>query len=243
MIRVALVAISIVLFLIITLPVYFVLLIVGIKHPMAKAKASQKVVRAGFRIALFFTGGRWTVIGAENVPKDTAVMYAGNHRGFADIAVGYVTVPTVTGFVAKKEIKKVPVFSWWMKNMNCLFLDRDNMKEGLKTILQGVEYLKQGYSIFIMPEGTRNKQEGLLPFKEGSFKMAEKAGVPIIPVAISNSDAMFEKQFPKVKPAHVIIHYGEPVYPDRLEKGEKKFLGTKIRGIIEQMLEEDKKLI
>ena len=89
--------------------------------------------------------------------------------------------------------------------MNCLFLDRENMKESLKVILQGIEYIKEGHSIFIMPEGTRNQGEGLLPFKEGSLKMAEKTGCAIIPVALSNTDAVFERQKPWVKKAHVII--------------------------------------
>lgn len=243
MIRLTLVALSLTIFLIVTLPVYLILKIVGIRNKKAMAEISQKFVKVGFRAALFCAGTRWTVLGTENVPKDTAVLYAGNHRGFADIPVGYITAPTTMGFVAKKEIEKVPVFSWWMKSMNCLFIDRDNMKDGLKTIIQGVQNLKEGFSVFIMPEGTRNKQKELLPFKEGSFKMAEKANAPIIPVAISNSDAVFERQFPRVKKAHVIIHYGEPVYPDMLSKEEKKEVGLKVRGIIEDMLEKDAPLV
>lgn len=130
-----------------------------------------------------------------------------------------------------------------MKNLNCLFLDRDDLKAGLKTILQGVEYMKQGYSMFIMPEGTRSQNEDMLPFKEGSLKMAEKTGCAIIPVAITNSDAVFEKQFPWVKKAHVIIHYGKPIYPNEVDKETKKALGAHVRSIISDMLEEDKSLL
>ena len=180
--RIVLVALAIVLFLILFLPLYFILWIVGKFNPHAKTAASQFVVRNAFRFTLFCAGTKITVLGRENVPKDEAVLYAANHRGFADIPVSYITLPTLTGFVAKKEIKKVPIFSWWMKNLNCLFLDRDDMKEGLKTILTGMEHMKNGYSIFIMPEGTRNRGDelDLLPFKEGSFKIAEKTGCAII---------------------------------------------------------------
>ncbi len=241
--RVILVALAIIVFLIVSLPVYFILWIVGKFDPKAKARISQKIIAKAFRFVLFLAGTKWTVIGLENVPKDEAVLYAANHRGFADIPIGYITLPTPTGFVAKKEITKVPIFSWWMKNMNCLFLDRENMKESLKVILQGIEYIKEGHSIFIMPEGTRNQGEGLLPFKEGSLKMAEKTGCAIIPVALSNTDAVFERQKPLVKKAPVIIHYGKPIYPVQLSKEERKFLGAKVQKIIEEMLVEDKHLV
>lgn len=239
--RIIFVALAIMLFLIVFLPVYFILWIVGKFNPHAKTAASQKIIKGAFRFVLFFAGTKITTLGLENVPKEEAVLYAGNHRGLADIPVGYITVPTLTGFVAKKEIKKIPVFSWWMKNLNCLFLDRTDMKEGLKTIMTGIDLLKNGYSIFIMPEGTRNRGDelDLLPFKEGSLKMAEKSGCAIIPVAISNTAAVFEQQMPRVKKAHVIIHYGKPIYPNDLSREEKKHLGASVREIIIEMLKED----
>jgi 1-acyl-sn-glycerol-3-phosphate acyltransferase len=133
--------------------------------------------------------------------------------------------------------------SWWMRCLNCLFLDRENLKAGLKTILKGVEYIKEGYSMFIMPEGTRSQGKEMLPFKEGSMKMAEKTGCAIIPVAISNSDAVFERQAPWVKKATVIMHYGQPIYPDHLDKEQKKHIGAYVRDIIARMLEEDKAML
>jgi len=73
--------------------------------------------------------------------------------------------------------------------------------------------------------------------------MAEKTGCAIIPVAITNSDSVFERQFPWVKKATVIIHYGNPIYPNDLPKEERKFIGNHVRNVIETMLEEDKKLV
>ena len=77
-------------------------------------------------------------------------------------------------------MEKIPFLSTWMKLVNCLFLDRDDMKQGLKMVLDGINKLKSGISICIFPEGTRNKGEDeteLMPFKEGSLKMAEKSGL------------------------------------------------------------------
>ncbi|MFQ8841288.1 MAG: lysophospholipid acyltransferase family protein [Clostridium fessum] len=111
--------------------------------------------------------------GYENIPQDRPVLYVGNHRSYFDILVGYTTVPGLMGFVAKKEMEKIPLLSKWMLNVNCLFLDRNNIKEGLKTILAGIEKVRRGVSVWIFPEGTRNKNEqlsDLLPFKEGKLE-------------------------------------------------------------------------
>src|SRR5699024_1639430 len=130
----------------------------------------------------------------------------------------------------------------WMRKLYCLFLDRDNLKEGMKTILQGIDYIKQGVSIWIFPEGTRNKNEDetqLLPFKEGSLKMAEKTGCPIIPVAMRGTINIFEKQFPKIRPQHIFVEFGQPIYLKELSKEERKFAGAYTQHIIEHMLKSD----
>lgn len=236
MIRLILVALTLVLFFIIMTPAYLVLLLVKKNNLHASSSAAQAIVRFAFKLVLFCAGAKVTVKGLENIPRDTPVLFTSNHRSYADIPIIYTTVPVLTGIVAKKEIKKVPFLSWWMGLVNCLFLDRDNLKEGMKTILHGIDLVKQGYSICIMPEGTRNHQEELLPFKEGSFKIAEKTGCPIVPVAITRSDNIFELHQPWVHAAKVTIWYGEPIRLDELEKEDRKFIGQRIQSTITGML-------
>lgn len=221
---------------IISIPLYFVEFIIGKKEPRAKVTSSQKIVVLAFRIILWIAGVKKTVIGIDNIPKNEAVLYVSNHRSYFDILIAYTTVPNLTGFVAKKEMEHIPCISRWMRYLNCLFLDRTNLREGMKTILQGIEQIKNGYSVFISPEGTRNHNKEMLPFHEGSFKMAEKSGCPIIPVAISNTDAIFENHFPWVKKAHVIIEYGKPIYIKKLPKENQKFIGVYVQNIIKDML-------
>ena len=137
-----------------------------------KSKSSLAIVNWAFRVVIAICNTKVTVIGEENVPKDEPVLYIGNHRSFFDIVLTYVRVPRLTGYIAKKEIRKVPLLSHWMVNLHCLFLDRDNIKEGLKTILAAIEKVKSGISICIFPEGTRNSgDEPLLPFHDGSFTL------------------------------------------------------------------------
>ena len=127
--------------------------------------------------------------------------------------------------------------------ITCLFLDRNDLKQGLKTILTAIEKVKSGISICIFPEGTRNKNEDeldMLPFHEGSFKIAAKTNCPIIPMAISGSADIWENHFPRVKKTHVILEYGKPIYMDQLEKEDKKHLGAYTQNIIHEMLVKNK---
>lgn len=235
MIRFILVSSFVVLFLILSTPLMLAEWIIGKFNMDLKNRSSLAIVNWAFRCVIFLAGVKVTALGEENIPKDTAVLYAGNHRSFFDIVLTYVRVPRPTGYVAKKEMEKVPLLSVWMKNLHCLFLDRDNIKEGLKTILLGVEKAKSGISICIFPEGTRNRvPDTFLPFHEGSFKIAEKADIPVIPMTINNSAAVFEEHFPKIRRAKVIIEYGKPIYINDLPREEKKFVGAKVQKIIEE---------
>ena len=157
----------------------------------------------------------------------------GNHRSYFDIVLTYSHFPGITGYVAKKEMLRYPLLSNWMRNIHCLFLDRDNIKEGLKTILAGVEEVKKGVSMCIFPEGTRNKvNDTFLPFHEGSFKIAEKGGVPIVPMVIVNSADIFEDHLPWIRGTTVVIEFQPPVDMKEMDRSAKKNVGAHVSGLI-----------
>ena len=201
--------------------------------------SSLRIVQWAFKVIIFLSGVKLTVIGEEHVPKDSAVLYIPNHSGIFDIILTYARCPGLTGYVAKDSLLKIPLLSHWMKRLHCLFLNRSDIKEGLKMILAGIDNIKNGISMCIFPEGTRNKtpEQGMLPFKEGSLKMAEKTGCPIIPVAISNTAGIFENHLPWIKAQRITLQYGEPIRIQELDKEQKKFLGAYTRGKIQEMLD------
>ena len=244
MIRFILTISFVVIFLILSIPLFLVEWIIGKCNKKTKAISSLRIVQWAFKVVLWISGTTATVIGEENIPKDEAVLFIGNHRSYFDIVLTYSRCRNLTGYVAKKEMRKIPLLSTWMIYLNCLFLDRNDIKQGLQTILEGIALIKDGVSICIFPEGTRNyKSEEMLPFKEGSFKMAEKSGCAIIPMAISGSAEIFEKQFPKIKKGTVIIEYGKPIYMKDLTKDEKRAIGAHTQGIIKDMYDKNKSLI
>lgn len=237
MIRIIILMIALVIFFTLSIPVFLIEWLLGKINMNARHKSSRFIVANAFRICMFIAGVKVKVTGKENIPKDDACLFVGNHNGFFDIIVSYVVIGKVMGFVAKKEVKKVPFLNIWMYFVNCLFLDRENVREGLKTILKGVDLLKSGISVFIFPEGTRSKDGKMLPFKEGSLKMADKAGCPIVPVALRHTAEIFENQFPKLRPGTVTIEFGKPIIIPELEKEDKKFLGKYTQNIIQEMLD------
>ena len=237
MIRFLLVASSVILFLILFSPVLVIEWIIGKFNKEKKDYSSLRIVQNAFKFILWITGVKVTVIGEENIP-DEAVLFIGNHRSFFDILLTYSRCKRLTGYIAKKEMDRFPLLNNWMRNLYCLFLDRENPKEGLKTILTAIDYVKKGISICIFPEGTRNKGEELsmLPFKEGSFKIASKTGCAIVPISLNNTAEIFENHFPKIKKAHVIIEYGKPIYYKDLDKETQKHVGVYCQNLIQETI-------
>ena len=160
MFRFICIVIFLVTFLILSIPIFFVEWVIGKFNREKRDYSSLRLVQWAFKVILKMTSVRTTVIGEENVP-DEPVLFIGNHRSFFDILLTYSRCKRLTGYVAKKEMEHIPLLSTWMRYLYCLFLDRENPKEGLKTILQAIDYIKKGISICIVPEGTRNNGEEL----------------------------------------------------------------------------------
>lgn len=225
------------LFLIAILPYYF-----KVKR-LAKAGQTEEHDKLVFQIVqkwaqslVKLAGAKVTVRGLENVPRDESVVFISNHQGNFDIPIllGYIDKPKA--FIAKIEILKMPIIRTWMTHMKCVFMDRSDVRQSLRTISTAAEYLKQGYSMVIFPEGTRSKGDKLGEFKSGSFKLALKAGAPIVPVTIRGSYRIMEQNGFIIKPAEVEVIISEPISTKGLTKEESADLPEKVREVIENNL-------
>ena len=245
MIRFIITALFVILFLILSIPLLIAEWIIGKFNPPLKDRSSLAIVNWAFRMVLRLSGVSVTYIGEDRIPKDTPVLYVGNHRSYFDIVMTYVRVPRTTGYISKVEFLKIPLLSNWMKNLHCLFLDRSDLKAGMKTILAAIEEIKNGVSICIFPEGTRNSGEELsmLPFRDGALKIAEKTGCAIIPISMNNTADIFEAHFPRVKKVHVVIEYGKPIYPKELDKETRKHLGIYCHDLIQDTIKKNASLV
>ncbi len=175
-----------------------------------KLKLMDKIILKCTNKLIDIAGANLEITGTENIPLNEPVLYVSNHQGNMDIPILYSTAPQTMAFVAKKEMEKIPLLGFWMKERGCVFIDRDNARNSLKAINQASKSLKAGNSIAIFPEGTRSKGPKIGDFKSGSLRIAIKSGVKVIPVTIKDSYKLINKRG-RNKPAKVAIHYSNPI--------------------------------
>lgn len=227
------------LFLIIMIPVHGILVLIGKFNLELRYRIGNAIVYWAFRWELFQTQAKIEVKGVENIPEEP-VLFVSNHRSYYDILVLHTTSTKRPGFVAKVEMNHFPLLNWWMRNICCVFLDRKDLRSGMQMIKDGAEMIKKGHSMVICPEGTRNQKKEMLPFKAGSLKMAEKAGCPVIPVTLIDTDQLLEARpgF-DIRKGHVKVIYGKPIYLKEFSREEKKKAGTYVQSIIEDTIEKE----
>ncbi|MGL4451924.1 MAG: lysophospholipid acyltransferase family protein [Sarcina sp.] len=185
---------------------------------------------------LKLSGARVKVFGSENIPADIPVLFVSNHQSNFDIPLLMYYIDKPKGFIAKKELEKLPMISEWMKFMGCIFMDRSNLRKSASAIIDGIKVLKSCQSLVICPEGTRSKGGPIAEFKAGSFKLATKSKVPIIPVTINGSYKIMEGNGNKIKPADVELYIHEPIYTDKLTKEEEAELPKRVQDIVASKL-------
>lgn len=165
------------------------------------------------RIILFFLGVKLKVEGAEKLDPNTNYVFMGNHISYADIfSLLWVLRDRNFMFMAKKELFKIPVFGFALKKIGMIPIEREDKKDGLKSLLQAAKRISEGYSVLLFPEGTRSADGTLGEFKRGAFLLAGRTGNKIAPFIISGSDKIMPKTTMKVYPFGTItVRFLDPI--------------------------------
>ncbi|MGM7682352.1 lysophospholipid acyltransferase family protein [Cytobacillus sp. Hm23] len=188
------------------------------------------------RTLVNLTGSKINVKGKENIPDNQPVLFVSNHQGNFDIPILLGFLDRKMGFISKLEIKKYPIISHWMSMMRCVFMDRKNIRQSVKAINLGINNIKEGHSLVIFPEGTRSKGNAIGEFKPGSFKLATKSGVPIVPVTINGSYKIMEANKNILKGANVEVIISKPISKEEYDGMTINDLATNVQNIIEKEL-------
>jgi 1-acyl-sn-glycerol-3-phosphate acyltransferase len=202
------------------------------QEPTTREALAHDIVNNWARKVVLNTGSKITIIGQEKIPEHISLVFVGNHQSFFDVPIllGWLNKPL--SFIAKKELLKMPLLRSWMQEIKCIFLDRQNPREGLKAITDGVSLLKKGNCVAIFPEGTRSKDGQLGEFKAGALRLATKSNAPIIPITIIDTYKIFEGNKFGITATPIKIIVDEPIYTEGLSKEEQNELPEKIRNII-----------
>lgn len=182
------------------------------------------------------SGAKIEVFGLEHLPKDQNVVFISNHQGNFDIAILMSYIDKPKGYVAKVEMAKAPLLSSWMKSIYCIFMDRDSLRGAATAISQGIKLVQEGRSLVIFPEGTRSKGGPLGDFKAGSFKLATKPKVPIVPITIDGSYKLMERQNGRIKPDTVKVYIHPAIPTTDLSKEALALLPEKVKAVIASKL-------
>lgn len=210
-------------------------LFVGLFSSTLRFQIAKGLTKAASNLFFIFSGADLNIKGLNNIPKDGAVLFVGNHKSYIDIPLMIKYVNSPLAFIAKDNLKKVPILNLIMMVLGCLFLDRENVRQALVVIKAGIKKLEHGESLLIFPEGTRSKTDDLLPFKQGSLKLAEKSHVPIVPFALKGTNDVFGNNGFKTKPEKVWLTFGSPIYLDQLEPDTRKRSASYVQNIISEM--------
>ncbi len=165
----------------------------------------------GVALGLALSGIRVRIEGMENVPLDRAAVFCANHQSNVDPPVLFHALHPRLHILYKHEIDQIPVLARAFRMGGFIPIDRRNKESALRSIDKGAESLRAGHSFLIFPEGTRSKTDEMLPFKKGGFRMAIKAGAPMVPVAISGGRAAMVRGSSIIRPVTLTIRIGTPV--------------------------------
>ena len=220
------------------LVIYIIYIVLKLVLPRRVSRSILRgIARFWAKIVILSTGSKVKVTGKENLPSSGNICFVSNHQGLFDIPLILGFSGMHTGFVAKRELFKIPVLSQWMKEIPCTFIDRRNPRKAIQTFQKSAELIKKGNPMVIFPEGTRSRSNKIGDFHLGSLKLPIMAEATIVPLAIKGSWQIYEKN-KKIRPATVYLKILPPIKPEDDIYKDKHKLAAFLHSRISQALEE-----
>jgi 1-acyl-sn-glycerol-3-phosphate acyltransferase len=155
--------------------------------------------------------------GTELLDPSQPYVFMANHLSHADIVALMVALPMNVGFLAKKELSKVPFLAQAILAGGHVLIDRQDNASAVNSMAQAAQDVANGCALVIFPEGTRASREVIQPLKRGGFHLARQARVPLVPVGIRGTRAIMGKEDLVIRPGKVEVNVGKPVFADQFE--------------------------
>jgi 1-acyl-sn-glycerol-3-phosphate acyltransferase len=179
-------------------------------------------------LALFW-GVELSVHGAENMPDGQSYVVMSNHASYADIVALFIALPAIPGFVAKRELMRVPFLAAALRAGGHVIIDRASRNSARAALGSAASQIRSGQTVLIFPEGTRSAADSVGQFKSGGFHLAKAAGVPIVPVGLRGTAAVGPRQSVLFWPGKVEVHIGTPIAPELIAEQQIPMLVRQVR--------------
>jgi 1-acyl-sn-glycerol-3-phosphate acyltransferase len=170
----------------------------------------ERCMRAWARLVLGAAGVRLRVHGAENIPGESGAVYIMNHVSWFDVFAMALVVPRST-FVAKRELRRIPMFGIAADAVGIVFLDRDNRKSAFESYHTAARSVEEGRGIVVCPEGTRGVDYHLRPFKKGPFVLAIAAQAKVVPAVVYGQRHVMPKGSFRIRSGTIDVHVLPPI--------------------------------
>ena len=194
--------------------------------------------RTWSRIILWTSGIRVRVLGLEHIRRDGPQVIAANHQSMYDVYILATRVPVRYHFVAKRELRGIPVFGRAAAAAGHVFIDRADRGSAIESLRRaGTKMHEAQSSAVVFPEGTRSRTGELQPLKKGPFMMALEAGVPIVPTVLDGTFDILPKGGRRIRPREVTIWFGDPVDPTAYGYAKRDALIAEVHGRMKTMLD------
>jgi 1-acyl-sn-glycerol-3-phosphate acyltransferase len=206
-------------------------------------KSATLMYWTGVKLVVYVTriaGEKVTVEGRENIPAGVCV-FAANHTSNADAPAIVGAIPRRIAILGRKSLFDIPVVGTAFRLAKFVPVDRENRDAALGSIKEAVEYIREGFSFLVYPEGTRSPDGRLHRFKKGSFAMAIEAGIPIVPVACSGAHRIMKKNSLIIRPGNVTVRFAKPIDASAYSIEQRDELAQRVHDAVAAELPEDQK--
>jgi len=181
-----------------------------------------------------------TVEGRENIPPGVC-LFAANHTSNADAPAIVGAIPRRIAILGRKSLFDIPIVGSAFRLAKFVPVDRENRDAALASVKEAVQYIREGYSFLVYPEGTRSADGRLHRFKKGSFVVAIDAGIPVVPVACSGAHFVMKKNSLVIRPGKVTVRFGKPVDASAYTVERRDELAQRVHDMVAALLPEDQK--
>jgi len=188
------------------------------------------------RLVAWSIFARIHVHGTENVRPDQAYVYMANHASLIDTPALFAYLPYPFRIMAKKELFWMPFMGWHLWTAGHFPIDRRNGRKTARSLRRVIEGVRGGASLAVFPEGTRTRDGRLQEFKAGAFKIAIRAGVPIVPVTIRGAFDLLPRTTLAPRPGRIDVMIGTPIDTGQYNEKNLPALINRTRAAIQAHL-------
>lgn len=195
----------------------------------------DQATRRWSRAALWAAGVGYRVVGLEHVPTDRPIVVASNHQSWFDIFLIAAVLPISVRFMAKKELRKVPLLGRAMRQAGHIYIDRQDRRAAFDAYEEAARVIRSGMSAVVFPEGTRSRTGELQPFKKGPFVLAIAAQAPIVPAYSAGTFTLMPKGSWRLRPHSIVLCFGPPIATEGMQYEDRERLMQVTREAIERL--------